>query len=53
MPLLPHANLDFAESASRTHYILKGLGESGLGQKVDYLYDSMRICISSVKITSP
>ena len=54
MPLPPHVSLDFAESASRTHYMLKGLVDTGLvGLKVDYLYDSMRIWFPSVKITSP
>jgi len=47
-------SLNFAESTSRTHYILKGLDGIGLvGQKVDCLYASMTIYFSSVKITTP
>jgi len=47
-----HDGLQFAKSTSRTHYISKELREGGLvGQKVDYLYVSMRICIYSVEIT--
>ena len=45
----PCVGLYFTESTSRTHYILKELRDVGLaGRKVDFLYDSLRTCISSV-----
>lgn len=43
MSLPPFVDLGFADSASRTHYILKELRKFGLtGRKVDFLYDSMK-----------
>ena len=49
----PSVSLHFAQSVSRTHYILNELLDVGLaGQKVDFLYDSTRICSSFIKLTS-
>ena len=46
--------MHFTEPASRTHYILKEIRDVGLvGQKVDFLYDSMKICFRFLKLTSP
>ena len=48
----PDISLHFIESVSRTHYILKELREVGpAGQKVDFLYDFMKISVSSMKLT--
>ena len=43
----PLHSLHFAKPATRTHYILKELRDVGLaGRKVDFLYGSMKICVS-------
>ena len=49
----PRIDLNFAYVIHfRTHYILKELRDVGLaGQKVDFLYDFMRIYFSSAKLT--
>jgi hypothetical protein len=48
----PRIGSQFTESASRTHHILEELRDIGLaGQKVDFLYDSARIYLPSVKLT--
>ena len=48
------ASTSIPKSISRTHYLLKELRDVGpAGQKVDFLYDPTRICVSSVKLSPP